>query len=74
VRGHVEDTLFDRPKKGFGLPVRDWVRREPHLLRNAFARLTRAGVLRGGRIPQLDHDQTWSLLVLDRWMAEAGFL
>ena len=70
----VPEGLFDRPKKGFGLPVRDWVRREPHLLRNAFARLTRAGVLRGGRIPQLDHDQTWSLLVLDRWMAEADFL
>jgi asparagine synthase (glutamine-hydrolysing) len=70
----VPAGLFDRPKKGFGLPVREWVRREPELLRSAFLRLTKAGIVRGGSIPRLDNDQTWSLLVLDRWMADAGFL
>jgi asparagine synthase (glutamine-hydrolysing) len=65
--------LFDRPKKGFGLPIRDWVARDPGRLTGAFSRLARAGVLRGGSIPRLDHDQTWSLLVLDRWMRDAGF-
>jgi asparagine synthase (glutamine-hydrolysing) len=74
LKDRVPQGLFDRPKKGFGLPVRDWTRREPHLLGTAFARLARAGILRSGRIPRLDHDQTWSLLVLDRWMGEAGFL
>jgi len=65
--------LFDRPKKGFGLPIREWVGREPELLARAFGRLTKAGVLRGGQIPRLDNDQTWSLLVLDQWMRDAGF-
>ncbi len=65
--------LFDRPKKGFGLPIRAWVGREPELLASAFGRLTRAGVLRGGSIPRLDNDQTWSLLVLDQWIRDAGF-
>ena len=65
--------LFDRPKKGFGLPIREWVGRQPELLRGAFDRLTNTGVLRGGSIPRLDNDQVWSLLVLDRWMKDAGF-
>ncbi len=64
--------LFDRPKKGFGLPVREWVGRRRGLLQGSFDRLCRAGILRSGPIPSLDHDQTWSLLVLDRWMSEAG--
>jgi asparagine synthase (glutamine-hydrolysing) len=65
--------LFDRPKKGFGLPIREWVRGRPNLLQDAFDRLTSAGILRGGSIPRLDNDQAWSLLILDRWMADAGF-
>jgi len=69
----VPPGLFDQPKKGFGLPIRDWVSREPNLLRGAFDRLTKAGILRGGSIPWLDNDQTWSLLVLDQWMRDAGF-
>jgi len=77
VRALMEDRappgVFDRPKKGFGLPIREWSAREPERLRGAFDRLRRAGVLRGGRIPRLDNDQTWSLLVLDRWMDQAGF-
>jgi asparagine synthase (glutamine-hydrolysing) len=69
----VPPGLFDQPKKGFGLPIREWVSREPEMLRGAFGRLTKAGILRGGSIPRLDNDQTWSLLVLDRWMQDAGF-
>jgi asparagine synthase (glutamine-hydrolysing) len=65
--------LFDRPKKGFGLPIRAWVARQPDLVEGAFDRLTRGGILRGGRIPRLDNDQTWSLLVLDQWMRDTGF-
>ncbi|MBT8462894.1 MAG: asparagine synthase (glutamine-hydrolyzing) [Gemmatimonadetes bacterium] len=69
----VPAGLFDQPKKGFGLPIREWVGREPDLLPRAFDRLTKAGILRGGSIPRLDNDQTWSLLVLDQWMEDAGF-
>ena len=69
----VPAGLFDQPKKGFGLPIRDWVGREPELLQGAFGRLTKAGILRGGSIPRLDNDQTWSLLVLDQWMQDVGF-
>ncbi len=65
--------LFDRPKKGFGLPIREWVAGDPGRLTDAFGRLVHAGVLRGGSIPRLDNDQTWSLLVLDRWLRDAGF-
>jgi asparagine synthase (glutamine-hydrolysing) len=74
MESRVPPGVFDRPKKGFGLPIREWVMREPELLRRAFGRLTKAGIVRGGSIPRLDNDQTWSLLVLDRWMADAGFL
>ncbi len=73
MESRVPVGLFDQPKKGFGLPIREWVGREPDLLRSAFDRLTKAGILRGGSIPRLDNDQTWSLLVLDRWMKDAGF-
>jgi asparagine synthase (glutamine-hydrolysing) len=74
MESRVPPGVFDRPKKGFGLPIREWVMREPELLRRAFGRLTKAGIVRGGSIPRLDNDQIWSLLVLDRWMADAGFL
>jgi asparagine synthase (glutamine-hydrolysing) len=69
----VPAGLFDQPKKGFGLPIREWVAGHPELLRGAFNRLVRAGVLRRGPIPRLDNDQIWSLLVLDRWLEDAGF-
>ncbi len=73
MKPRVPTGLFDRPKKGFGLPIREWVGREPELLQGAFDRLTKTGVLRGGSIPRLDNDQAWSLLVLDQWMKHAGF-
>jgi len=58
--GHLQ-----RPKSGFGLPVRSWLKNNPHYLRDAVARLRERGVLR--RAVSSDFRRAWSLLVLDRW-------
>jgi asparagine synthase (glutamine-hydrolysing) len=72
MEGRVPDGFFDRPKRGFNLPIRNWVRRDPELLAGALARLTRAGLIRRLRRPSLTHEQTWSLLVLDRWLSQGN--
>ncbi len=63
--GHLE-----RPKSGFGLPVHRWLRRHPHLLREAVVRLRERGVLRRSVGPEFR--RAWYLLVLDRWFAAFG--
>jgi asparagine synthase (glutamine-hydrolysing) len=60
--GHLE-----RPKSGFGLPVHRWLKRHPHILRNAVERLRARGVLE--RTVGSEFRRAWSLLVLDRWFA-----
>ncbi|MCC7462563.1 MAG: asparagine synthase (glutamine-hydrolyzing) [Gammaproteobacteria bacterium] len=61
--GHLE-----RPKSGFGLPVRRWLKANPHLLALASGRLQDARVLR--RPIPANFRRLWSLLVLDRWLAQ----
>jgi len=56
---------LDRPKSGFGLPVHRWLKRHPHILKDAVTRLRARGVLK--RTVGSEFRRAWSLLVLDRW-------
>ena len=63
--GHLE-----RPKSGFGLPVRRWIRQNPGLVTSASARLLDAGILR--RPIPADFRRTFALLSFDRWLTASG--
>ena len=70
----VPTGLFDRPKRGFNLPIRRWVRRRPELLRSALDRLADAGLIRRPRASGFTGEQAWALMSLDRWMTSSGAL
>ncbi len=72
LRGRVPDAVLERPKQGFSMPVRRFAESAPGLVRDAVGRLARAGLLRSARAPRLGGEQTWSLLVLDRFCRSAG--
>lgn len=69
--GRAPPQVLARPKQGFSMPVRRWLRGSPDASQDAQRRLVRAGILRrsAGR---LGGEQLWSLLVLDRWIRHAG--
>jgi asparagine synthase (glutamine-hydrolysing) len=56
---------LNQPKSGFGLPVHTWLKRHPHILRDAVRRLMDRGILR--RPVSTEFRRAWYLLVLDRW-------
>jgi hypothetical protein len=73
LRGKVPDSVLSRRKIGFSMPIRRWVLRDPGLMKDAARRLHRRGILRQPRLGlvnrmPLNNEQTWSLLVLDRWL------
>ena len=70
----VPAGLFDRPKRGFNLPIRRWVARRPRLLRDALDRLADAGIIRRPRALGFTGEQAWALLTLDRWLTSSGAL
>lgn len=68
-KGHL-----DEPKRGFNLPIRRWAAQRPGLVESALDRLAEAGLIRPLRHPRLKNEQTWGLLVLDRWVTASGAL
>ncbi len=68
----IPPGFFDRPKRGFNLPFKSWVRRRRDLLDGALDRLADARVIRRPRRPALTNEQTWTLLTLDRWLSDSG--
>jgi asparagine synthase (glutamine-hydrolysing) len=76
LRRIVEPRLppghLDAPKRGFNLPIRRWAARRPGLVEGALDRLAETGLIRPLRHPRLKNEQTWSLLVLDRWVTTSG--
>jgi asparagine synthase (glutamine-hydrolysing) len=72
LRTLMEDRLppghLERPKIGFNLPIRRWVRSQPGIFRDAINRLAEANIIRQPRLMHLGGEQIWSLLVLDRFL------
>ncbi len=72
LRTLMEDRLpsghLERPKIGFNLPIRRWVRSRPEVFRGAMERLVEADIVQKPRFMHLGGEQIWSLLVLDRFL------
>ncbi len=74
VEGRLPPGHLDRPKRGFNLAIRRWARQHPRVLQGALFRLAANEVICRPRIFHLTNEQTWALLVLDRWLLRhAGF-
>lgn len=61
--GHLEG-----PKRGFNLPIRSWLRKNPGILKRALDRLADAGYIRRPRFFHAGNEQTLSILLLDQWL------
>jgi len=68
LRGRVPDEVLSRPKKGFSMPVLQWIDQRPDMLKSVLSRVARSGILRSARRLRLDGEQIWTLLMLDAWM------
>ncbi|HNO06813.1 MAG TPA: asparagine synthase C-terminal domain-containing protein, partial [Flavobacteriales bacterium] len=85
MRGKLPDNIIDRPKKGFGIPLSDWLRNELRPLCEellAPARITREGLFRSATIERLKQEHfskranhrklLWALMVFELWHSGQG--
>ncbi len=68
----IPPGFFDRPKRGFNLPFKDWVQKRPEIVSGALDRLADSRIIRRPRRPRLTNEQTWTLLTLDSWLRQTG--
>ena len=81
LRGVLPDSILDRPKKGFGVPVAEWFRgplREQMLDVLSPDRMSREGFFRPDAVRSLVHEhlagradnrkQLWTLFAFEMWL------
>jgi asparagine synthase (glutamine-hydrolysing) len=82
---HVPPALFERPKRGFAVPLAAWLRGPLRAWADDLLdadRLRRQGLLDADRVRRRwhehlsgsrdAHDELWSVLALQAWLARAG--
>ena len=80
MRGRLPDAVIDRPKKGFGMPVAQWIKGELRpLVRDTFtrARIQQRGLFNPDFVQTMldEHEQgqadhrklIWTLLMFELW-------
>lgn len=80
MRGKLPDTIIDRPKKGFGIPLGDWLRNELRPLCEEVlsrVRIEQDGLFNADMIERLKREhfsgkanhrkQLWTLMVFQLW-------
>jgi len=82
LKKFVPPELFERPKWGFAIPLRKWLRTELRFLASEYLSeqaILKAGVLKPGPVKKLLHqfyekrkdylyNRVWALIVLQRWL------
>ena len=68
----IPEGYFDRPKRGFNLPIRSWAQKNGRLMAGALDRLADMRIIRRPRMARFTNEQTWSLLSLDAWLRQSG--
>lgn len=66
----VPERLLTPKKTGLTAPVKRWIASEPSVLRAAQKRLYERGILRRPVTRLATNEQTWCVLVLDRWFQQ----
>ncbi|MBK7383431.1 MAG: asparagine synthase (glutamine-hydrolyzing) [Flavobacteriales bacterium] len=83
MRGKIPDAIIDRPKKGFGIPLSDWLRKELRPLCDellASKRITEQGLFNAPYVDRIVREHMsgkanhrkllWTLIVFQLWHKE----
>jgi len=68
VRDRLPEGHLEKRKRGFNLPIRSWLRKNPSLLSDSLDRLAEGGYIRRPKIFNVGNEQCLSILLLDRWL------